>query len=177
MRHITAVAALALALAGCATADPLPEGSSDFPTGSPTTTTAQPSPATAEPDRATCKEAVKAEALAGTLDAANIPAACEGLEPHELVAIADEAQAELEALAALVEPEPEPAAPATTCDVAREAFLTGSDEEIEAALEALVADRGADAMAREAAQSYLEEDDPTLRGLQKDLVQYACSIP
>lgn len=58
-----------------------------------------------------------------------------------------------------MEPEPEPAA--ASCDVAREAFLTGSDEEIEAALEALVADRSVDATAREAAQSYLEEDDST----------------
>lgn len=173
MRHVMAVAALMLALAGCRAADPLPEGSSDFPTGSPTATTVPPSPATAEPDRAACKEAIKDEALAGTLDAGNIPAACEGLGPDELVAISDEAQAELEAL---VEPEPEPAA-ASTCDVAREAFLTGTDEEIEAALEALVADTTADASAREAAQSYLEEDDPTLRGIQKDLVQYACSIP
>ena len=175
MRHVMAVAALVLALAGCRAADPLPEGSGDFPTGSGTTTTVPANPATAGPDHVACKEAVKDEALAGTLDAGNIPAACEGLGRDELVAIADGAQAELEALAALVEPEPDPAAPSTTCDVAREAFLTGSDGKIEAALEALVADRAADATARETAQSYLEEDDPTLRGLQKDLVQLACT--
>ena len=174
MRHVTAVAALVLALAGCGgTADPLPEGSTDFPTGSTTTTAPL---TTAEPDRAACKEAIKDEAFAGTLDAENIPAACEGLGPDELVAISDEALTELEELEAPVEPEPEPAAP-STCDVAREAFLTGTEEEIEAALAALVADTTADAAAREAAQSYLEEDDPTLRGLHKDLVQYTCSIP
>ena len=166
---------LAGLLAGCDGADPLPEGSTDFPTGSPTATTVPPSPATAEPDRAACKEAIKEEAFAGTLDAANIPAACEGFGPDELVAISDEALAELEELEALVDPEPESAA-ASTCDVAREAFLTGTEAEIEAALAALVADTAADASAREAAQSYLEEDDPTLRGLHKDLVQYTCGL-
>ena len=175
-RIAAALAALTVTLlAGCATADPLPEGSSDFPTGSsPTATTAPPT--TAEPNRVACKEAIKEEAFAGTLDAGDIPAACEGLGPDELVTISDEALAELEELEALVDPEPESAA-ASTCDVAREAFLTGSDEEIEAALVALVADTTADATAREAAQSYLEEDDPTLRGLHKELVQYTCSIP
>ena len=173
MRHVTAVTALVLALAGCGgTADPLPEGSTDFSTGSPTTTAA---PTTAEPDRAACKEAIKDEAFAGTLNAEDIPAACDGLRPDELVAISDEALAEMEAELATLEPEPGPVA--STCDVAREAFLTGSDAEIRAALEALVADTTADASAREAAQSYLEEDDPTLRGLHKDLVQYTCSIP
>jgi hypothetical protein len=173
-RIAAALAALTVTLlAGCATADPLPKGSSDFPTGSPTATTAPPT--TAEPDRVACKEAIKEEAFAGTLDAGNIPAACEGLGPDELVTISDEALAELEELDAQVDPEPESAA-ASTCDVAREAFLTGSDEEIEAALAALVADTTADATAREAAQSYLEEDDPTLRGLHKDLVQYTCGL-
>jgi hypothetical protein len=177
-RIAAALAALTVTLlAGCATADPLPEGSSDFSTGSsPTATTVPPSPATAEPDREACKEAIKDEALAGTLDAANIPAPCEGLGPDELATISDEALAELEELEALVDPEPEPAAPGSTCDVAREAFLTGTEAEIEAALAALVADTTADATAREAAQSYLEEDDPTLRGLHKDFVQYACGL-
>jgi hypothetical protein len=172
-RAVLAGAVLTLvALAGCASPDPLPEGSGDFPTGSPTA--AGTSPAVTEPDRAACKEAIKDEAFADTLDAGDIPAPCEGLRPDELVAISDEAIAEMEAVAEGLEPEPETTAP-STCDVAREAFLTGTDEEIEAALEALVADRDADAMAREAAQEYLEEDNSTLRGMQKDLVQLACT--
>ena len=75
-----------------------------------------------------------------------------------------------------MEPEPDAQLPPPATWRGRRSS-TGSDEEIEAALEALVADRDADASARETAQSYLEEDDPTLRALQKDLVQYACSIP
>ena len=169
MRHVTAVAALVLALAGCGgTADPLPEGSTDFPTGSTTTRSPRPNRTARLPG------GDQGQATAGTLDAENIPAACEGLGPDELVAISDEALAELEELEALVDPEPEPAAP-STCDVAREAFLTGSDEEIEAALAALVADTTADASAREAAQSYLG-GRPDAAGLHEDLVQYTCSI-
>jgi hypothetical protein len=165
MRHVMAASALLVALVGCgSTADPLPEGSTDFPTTQPE--------ATAEPDRAACREAIKDEAFADALDAENPPTACEGFRPDELVAIADEAIAELEALAG---PDTGTPAAASTCDVAREAFLTGTEAEIEAALEALVADRDADATAREAAQSYLEESDPTLRRLHKDLVQVLCT--
>ena len=94
---------------------------------------------------------------------------------EELVAIVGEALAEVEE--ELLGGRAGRRRSASTCDVAREAFLTGSEAEIEAALAALVADTTADAAAREAAQSYLETDDPTLRGLHKDLVQYTCSIP
>jgi hypothetical protein len=172
-RIAAALATLAVALAGCA-ADPIPEGSGDSPTDNPTA--AGTTPAVAEPDRAACKEAIKDEAFAGTLNAGDIPAPCEGIRPDELVAISREAIDELEAVAEGLETEPETTAP-STCDVAREAFLTGTEEEIEAALGALIEDRDADATAREAAQSYLETDDPTLRGIQQNFVQYACSIP
>jgi hypothetical protein len=50
-------------------------------------------------------------------------------------------------------------APATpsTCDVAREAFLTGSPADIKIAMQGLIADTTADATAREYAQTYLDE--------------------
>ncbi|RPH76188.1 MAG: hypothetical protein EHM88_20165 [Candidatus Rokuibacteriota bacterium] len=187
MRHVTAAAALVLALAGCRAADPLPEGSGDFPTGSPTTATAQSSPATVGPDRAACREALKplvegAVLGGGDLEPADLvpelggtaPPECAGIEGEALLGIVSEALAEVEQE---LRGGDGPAAGASTCDVAREAFLTGTEAEIEAALAALVADTTADAAAREAAQSYLEEDDPTLRGLHKNLVQYTCSIP
>jgi hypothetical protein len=65
---------------------------------------------------------------------------------------------------------------ATSCDVAREAILTGSAKEIKAAMKALVKDKKADATAREAAQDYLNETDKDLKQMSVDLVQMACSI-
>ena len=192
MRHVMAVAALVLALAGCGgTADPLPEGATDFPSTQPAatepTTTAAENQETAAADRATCKEALKplvegAVLGEGDLEPADLvpelggtaPPECAGIEGEALLGIVGEALAEVEE--ELLGGDG-PAAVASTCDVAREAFLTGSEAEIEAALAALVADTTADAAAREAAQSYLETDDPTLRGLHKNLVQYTCSIP
>jgi hypothetical protein len=70
---------------------------------------------------------------------------------------------------------PAPAAAASTCDVAREAFLTGTPEQIEAAMRALIADRTADATAREYAQKYLEEDNADLKDMNKSLIQMSCS--
>jgi hypothetical protein len=52
---------------------------------------------------------------------------------------------------------PEPVAAPSTCDVAREAFLTGNAADIKTALEAMIADTTADATAREYAQTYLSE--------------------
>lgn len=52
----------------------------------------------------------------------------------------------------------EPTEDASTCDVVREAFLTGDEADIEAALTALQADTGADATAREHAKTYLEAE-------------------
>jgi hypothetical protein len=64
----------------------------------------------------------------------------------------------------------------TTCDVAREAFLTGTPAEIEAALKALIEDESADAIAREYAQHYLVRDaaDQTAQDADKALIQAAC---
>lgn len=70
----------------------------------------------------------------------------------------------------------EPPAKASTCDKAREAILTGTKKDIDAAMKALVKDKKADATAREAAQDYLNEKDAELKKMQVDLVQMACSI-
>ncbi len=66
---------------------------------------------------------------------------------------------------------------ASTCDVAREAFLTGTPAEIDAALEALIADKTADATAREYADYYLNRDagDASMRDMDKSLIRMACS--
>jgi hypothetical protein len=66
------------------------------------------------------------------------------------------------------------AAPASTCDRVREAFLTGSAAEIRAALQALIRDRSADGTAREYAQKYLTETDKDLRDMDKSLIQMSC---
>lgn len=70
----------------------------------------------------------------------------------------------------------EAAPKASTCDLAREAILTGTDKEIKAAMKALVKDKKADATARESAQDYLDEKDAELKDMYADLVQMACSI-
>lgn len=89
-----------------------------------------------------------------------------------------EAPAELPAEPA-VEPEEEetPAeAAATTCDVVREAFLTGTATDVKAALAALQKDKTADATAREYADYYLHRDakDEDLREMDKSLIQMSC---
>lgn len=74
---------------------------------------------------------------------------------------------------------PEPAetkAKPTSCDIAREAILTGTKKEKEKALKALIKDKKADATAREAAQDYFETDDKDLKKMELDLVQLACAI-
>jgi hypothetical protein len=53
--------------------------------------------------------------------------------------------------------EVEPVAAPSTCDVVREAVLTGNQSDINAAMEALQADTTADATAREYAQTYLSD--------------------
>lgn len=70
------------------------------------------------------------------------------------------------------------AAPAeSTCDVAREALLTGSPTEITAALLALKADTTADATAREYADYYTGRDknDPSMQDMDKSLIRMSCS--
>lgn len=69
-------------------------------------------------------------------------------------------------------------APAVSpCDAAREAFLTGSADDIAAALKALVKDKTASGTAREYAQYYLTRDakNPQLRDMDKSLIQTACA--
>lgn len=67
---------------------------------------------------------------------------------------------------------------ASTCDQAREAFLTGTEADIEKALKALIKDKNADATAREYADYYLnrDSDQPDLQEMDKSLIQTACSI-
>lgn len=66
----------------------------------------------------------------------------------------------------------------STCDVAREALLTGSSDEVKLAMEALKADTSADATAREYADYYLHRDakQPSLQEMDKSLIQSACTI-
>lgn len=79
-----------------------------------------------------------------------------------------------ESTAAPKEAEPK----ASTCDVAREAFLTGSPADITKALKALIKDKKADATAREYADYYLNRDkgQPDLQDMDKTLIQSACSL-
>lgn len=70
---------------------------------------------------------------------------------------------------------------ASACDVVREAFLTGTPAELEASLKALVADKTADATAREYADYWLHRDAPPaygskdLRSMDATLIKSACS--
>lgn len=65
---------------------------------------------------------------------------------------------------------------ASTCDVAREAFLSGTEEDIVAALEALQADKTAPAVAREYADYYLHGDvaHPDRLEADKNMILSAC---
>jgi hypothetical protein len=80
-------------------------------------------------------------------------------------------------------PEPvaaEPAAPAATgssCDNAREAILTGTTAGITKTFKALVADKTADATAREYARYYLgrDKDSKQFREMDVSLIQMSCS--
>ncbi len=76
----------------------------------------------------------------------------------EEAALQAEADAELESINAKLDADQAP----TTCDVAREAFLTGTDADIAAALAALQADSTADAYARESAKSYLTAEENSI---------------
>lgn len=68
-------------------------------------------------------------------------------------------------------------AAASTCDVVREALLTGSPAEIAASMRALVADKTADATAREYADYYLNRDknEPSLQDMDISLIRMSCS--
>jgi hypothetical protein len=67
---------------------------------------------------------------------------------------------------------------ASSCDVVREAFLTGTPAELEASLKALVADKTADATAREYADYWLNRDkgDTQMQEMDEGLIKMACSV-
>lgn len=66
---------------------------------------------------------------------------------------------------------------ASTCDVVREALLTGTTADIEASMAQLVADKSADATAREYADYYINRDktQPTMREMDISLIRMSCS--
>ena len=80
-------------------------------------------------------------------------------------------------------PPPPPADPTTaapapsTCDLAREAILTGTPADITKAMNALVADKTANATAREYARYYTgrDKDSKDLREMDVSLIQMSCS--
>lgn len=71
----------------------------------------------------------------------------------------------------------EAAPAASTCDVVRESLLTGTPAQITASMRALIADKGADATAREYADYYLNRDkgQPTLQDMDVSLIRMSCS--
>lgn len=66
----------------------------------------------------------------------------------------------------------------SSCDQAREAFLTGSAKDQRAALRRLQADRKADGTAREYAKYWLTRDksDPDMREADESIISTACAI-
>jgi hypothetical protein len=75
-------------------------------------------------------------------------------------------------------PTTEAAPAASTCDVTREALLTGTQAEITASLKALMADKTADATAREYADYWLNRDktSPEMREMDIGLIRMSCSV-
>ena len=73
--------------------------------------------------------------------------------------------------------EPLVAASSSTCDLAREAILTGTSADIAQAMNALVADRTAKAMAREYARYYTgrDRDNNQLQEMDVAFIQMSCS--
>jgi hypothetical protein len=67
-----------------------------------------------------------------------------------------------------------PTAAASTCDVVREALLTGSPAEIKTAMAALKADTAADATAREYADNYLTETNADLQEMNVSILRMYC---
>lgn len=74
-------------------------------------------------------------------------------------------------------PTTEAAPAASTCDVTREALLTGTQAEINASMKALMADKTADATAREYADYYINRDKaaPEMQKMDISLIRMACS--
>lgn len=72
-------------------------------------------------------------------------------------------------------PKKAPKAP-STCDLVREALLTGTQADIDTAMAALQADVTADATAREYADYYQHRDaaEPSMRSMDVDLIRMSC---
>jgi hypothetical protein len=103
------------------------------------------------------------------------PGSSGGSAPLPLSAVATEAPAaEAPAVEAPVAEEPE----ASTCDVVREAILTGSPADITAAMQSLVADQTANATAREYARYYMggDADNEGQREMDVGLIQMSCTL-
>jgi hypothetical protein len=73
---------------------------------------------------------------------------------------------------------PEPVEAPSTCDVAREALLTGTPADITTAMLALKADTTADATAREYADYYTGRDkgNAQMQEMDMSLIRMSCSI-
>ena len=72
---------------------------------------------------------------------------------------------------------PAPAPVASTCDVVREALLTGTPAKVTASMKALIADKSAPATAREYARYYTIRDkgNKDLQTMDESLITMACS--
>jgi hypothetical protein len=70
-----------------------------------------------------------------------------------------------------------PAAVASSCDLVREALLTGTQADIDNAMAGLIADRAADGTAREYADYYLHRDatEPSMRSMDVSLIRMSCA--
>jgi len=75
-------------------------------------------------------------------------------------------------------PVADPTPAATTCDIAREALLTGTPADITAAMKALIADKSAPATAREYASYYnvRDKDSKQFREMDVSLIQMSCTV-
>jgi hypothetical protein len=66
----------------------------------------------------------------------------------------------------------------SSCDIVREAILTGTKAQIKAAMKKLQADKTADATAREYARYYLvrDADEPDMQEMDVSLIQMSCTL-
>jgi hypothetical protein len=90
--------------------------------------------------------------------------------PTETQPAADPAPTETQPAAA-------PASTPSTCDIAREATLTGTPSDVTAAMAALVADKTAPATAREYAQYYSGRDagNKQMQTMDVELIRMSCT--
>lgn len=110
-----------------------------------------------------------------TVGACSVPESSTGTnEPLAQESTTQAAEAPATTKAAEKKAAPKP----SSCDVAREAILTGSPAQIKAAMKKLQADKSADATAREYARYYLGRDakDKQMQEMDIQLIQMSCSI-